>query len=481
MDILMSILHEQQKKSEAAADQCDTGLKDVACDLCTRRKRKASKSCTQCLVSYCEDHLQPHHDVPAMKKHKLIEPVENLEDNICFQHKQVKTRFCLNCKECICDLCQTDKHTDHRIEPVELAQEQLQAAQLSVQHRVQVLESDISLLQQELPAINESADKVVSEIENKLQAFLIQKIKQQQQTEITRVQNLLKQLQQMLAEEKKQDTELEQIAQIKSYTDFFKQWSSVSAKEDNTSITSAIPEHPSPLKYFEQAFMAVSEFVKGFENLTQTVIEENVSLTQNSEFLQYSTEITLNRNTASNTLALSEYSTKVAYSIEKQSRSPHPDRFIDKPQVLSIKALPPRCYWEVEWTGISVLVGVAYKAIMREGPESEFGNNNKSWMLECQKKRGYSFKHNSKKEDLRVPCQSHRIRVFLDYKAGILSFYEVSETNKFTNSSTNHLQSYDYIYKEALRWTWTLFEKCNCKDVCQRRQIEAKTPNLPEY
>uniref|UniRef100_A0A8C2C4B4 RING-type domain-containing protein n=1 Tax=Cyprinus carpio TaxID=7962 RepID=A0A8C2C4B4_CYPCA len=61
---------------------------EVLCDICDDRKQKALKSCLMCQSSYCETHLEPHHRVPRLKKHKLINAVENLEDYICEQHER---------------------------------------------------------------------------------------------------------------------------------------------------------------------------------------------------------------------------------------------------------------------------------------------------------------------------------------------------------------------------------------------------------
>ncbi len=92
---------------------------EVFCDICDERKQKAVKSCLMCQSSYCETHLEPHHRVPRLKKHKLINAVENLEDYICQKHQRPLELFCRDDQTCVCVFCTEGDHRTHNNVPIE--------------------------------------------------------------------------------------------------------------------------------------------------------------------------------------------------------------------------------------------------------------------------------------------------------------------------------------------------------------------------
>lgn len=91
---------------------------EVLCDVCLGEGRpKALKSCLVCLTSYCEEHLKSH--AARFTKHKLIEPVANMEDRMCPKHERLLELFCKKDQTCVCVLCTETDHRAHYTVPVE--------------------------------------------------------------------------------------------------------------------------------------------------------------------------------------------------------------------------------------------------------------------------------------------------------------------------------------------------------------------------
>ncbi|CAI5681683.1 unnamed protein product [Oreochromis niloticus] len=454
-NIVLAALVEQLKKTglqAAPADHCYAGPEDVACDVCTGRKLKAIKSCLSCPASYCEKHLQPHYDAAPLKKHKLVAPSKKLQENICSFHDEVMKIFCRTDQQSICYLCTMDEHKGHETVPAAAErtekQKELEVRRLNIQQRIQEREKDVKLLQQEVEAINGSADKAVEDSEKicielirlirRKRTDVKKKVRSQQETEVSRVKELQEKLEQEIAELKRKDGELERLSHTEDHNQFLHNYPSLSALSESTHSSSI---NIRPLRYFEDVTAAVSEtrdklqdiLREEWTNISLTVTEVDVLLSPaepktRAGFLKYSHEITLDPNTANTHLLLSEGNRKVTRMKQQQPYSDHPDRFTVCYQVLSRESLTGRCYWEVEWRGGGVGVAVAYKNISRAGKSFEclVGYNDKSWELDCGT-NSFQFWHNKVKTVLSGPLSS-RVGVYLDHRAGILSFYSISKT-----------------------------------------------------
>ncbi|XP_039634745.1 tripartite motif-containing protein 16-like [Perca fluviatilis] len=474
---MLAVLVEELKKTglqAAPADHCYAGAEDVACDVCTRRKLKANKSCLQCLASFCEKHLQLHFESETFKKHKLVEPSKKLQENVCSRHDEVMKMFCRTDQQLICYLCSVDEHKGH--DTVSAAaeraerQRELEGSRQNIQQRIQDREKDVKLLRQQAEAINLSADKAVEDSEKiftelirlleKRSSDVKQQVRSQQKSEVSRVKELQEKLEQEITELKRKDAELKKLSHTEDHNQFLHNYPSLSPLSQSTSSI-----HILPLYYFEDVTAAVSEVRDKLEdilrekwtNVSLTGTEVDVLLPQpepktRAGFLKYSCEITLDPKTANKRLLLSKGNRKATLR-QKLSYSSHRDRFTGWYQVLSRESLTGRCYWEVEIRGRGVYVAVAYKNISRAGwlDECGFGLNDKSCALCCDN-NSYTFYYNkdqtpvSGPESSRVGVyledlgpdsgpdledsgpESSRVGVYLDHSAGILSFYSISET-----------------------------------------------------
>ncbi|XP_059180997.1 tripartite motif-containing protein 16-like [Centropristis striata] len=473
---MLADLVEQLKKTglqAAPADHCYAGPGDVACDVCTGRKLKAFKSCLQCLASYCEKHLQPHYESPPLKKHKLVEPSEKLQENICSQHDEVMKMFCRTDRQSICYLCSVDQHKGH--DTVSAAaerserQKELEVSRLNIQQRIQDREKDVKLLQQELEAINRSANKAVKDsgkmftelirLMQKRSSEVKRQVRSQQETEVSGVKEVEEKLQQEIRKLKRKDAELKKLSNTEDHNQFLHSYPSLSALSPSTSSIQI-----RPCRRFDHVTAAVSRV----RDKLQDVLRDkwtDVSLTEvdvllpaaepktRAEFLQYSREITLDPNTVNRDLLLSNGNREVTFTRQKQRYPDHPDRFLDVWQVLSRESLTGRCYWEVGWRGTGVNLGVSYKNISRAGRSGDcsFGYNNKSWALGCAYNT-YYFLYNNVYTSI-SGRSSYRLGVYLDHSAGILSFYDISETmtllhrvqTTFTQPLHAGVNIYDFI------------------------------------
>ncbi|XP_076733114.1 tripartite motif-containing protein 16-like [Maylandia zebra] len=204
------------------------------------------------------------------------------------------------------------------------------------------------LLQQEVEAINQSADQTVEHSEKiftelihliqKRSSDVKQQIRSQQETEVSRVKELQEKLEQEITELKRKDAELKQLSHTEDHIQFLHNYPSLSALSESTDSSSI---NIRPLSYFEDVTAAVSEvrdklqdiLREEWTNISLTVTEVDVLLPQpepktRAGFLKYSCEITLDPNTANKQLLLSEGNRKATVMEEQQSYSDHPDRFI---------------------------------------------------------------------------------------------------------------------------------------------------------
>uniref|UniRef100_A0A671UTC8 Tripartite motif-containing protein 16-like n=1 Tax=Sparus aurata TaxID=8175 RepID=A0A671UTC8_SPAAU len=454
-NILAEVVEDLKKTSTQqapppAAVAC-AGPSDVSCDFCPETKpNKATMSCLNCLASYCPTHIEPHYSVPVLKKHQLVSATIPLQEKMCMKHNKLMEIYCQTDKMCICYLCIIDEHKGHSTvsAAAERAEEQKQltVSQKKVQQREKERKKELNQLIQALKKYKscsgtavKTSDKIFDELITsikKKRTLVKQLMQSQEKTAVTKAEKLQLQLEDEITKLRRRDSELEQLSHVDDNIHFIQTFQSLSTSCESPDLPSdpvVCPQHS-----FEAVTGCVSELRGHMEKLlndtwprisvtvsTVDVVMPPVPKTR-EEFLRYCCPLTLDVNSAYRYLSLSQENRRATSSSRDNYIGIHSDRFTSIKQVLCREGLSNRCYWEVIWSGCTCSVAVSYKDISRSSSDSEFGNNNKSWSLDCSQ-QGYSFRHNKGSKTVSGP-RSSKIGVYLDYRAGTLSFYSISVT-----------------------------------------------------
>ncbi|XP_051993606.1 NLR family CARD domain-containing protein 3-like [Xyrauchen texanus] len=239
-------------------------------------------------------------------------------------------------------------------------------------------------------------------------------------------------------------------------------------------MASALRSNPSHLIELDLSYNHSGE--SGVKLLTERLNDTNCKLNKlnvdHNELIRiapglqkYACDLTLDPNTAHPSLLLSEENRKVTWGKEKQLYPDHPDRFEYYEQILCREILTGRCYWEAELTG-GTHVAVTYKGNNRkQGFDCRFGLNKKSWCLFWfDNGKICNVWHNN--NNIAIPAPSspfNRVGVYLDWSAGTLSFYSVTDTHTLT-----HLYTFNTTFTEPLYAGFRVYPD-NSVSLCQVR------------
>lgn len=413
---------------------------DVECDFCTVKKLKAVKSCLVCLASYCTTHLQPHFESAAFKRHKLVEVSASIQEKICPRHDKLLEVYCRSDDQCICLLCVMDEHKGH--DTVSAAaerkekQKQFGKKKQRYQQATQEKEKQLWQVKQKMKALQSSTDAAFDENEkaytemvlmaDKRRCAMKELIRDQERAVAGQAEALVDRLEKEIRELKEGEDELKQLSLTEDHIHFLQRCQKIfDWTEPDVPSDFNIQLH-TPFDFVTKAVSDLREkmetMAKAFAEISETIQVDSDPKTR-QEFSIYSRCLTLDPNTAFENLLLSEGNSKVTWIKKAQTQSYHPERFTKYDQVLCTEGLSGVCYWEVEWKGPRVEVAVCYK--VKELDESGFGYSDQSWCISLSNSL-CTFWHNGIKTKISVSC-SPTVAVYLNHKAGCLSFYSVSD------------------------------------------------------
>ncbi|XP_044198404.1 E3 ubiquitin-protein ligase TRIM21-like [Thunnus albacares] len=422
----------QQKASSSSSEQQAAKPGEVPCDVCAGTKLKALKSCLVCLASYCETHLEPHLTASRLKRHQLMDPVENLEDRMCMKHDKPLELFCKTDQTCVCMLCSVLNHKTHEFVPLkeeyegkkaELGKTEAEIQQMIQKRRLKIEEMKRSINFSKGNADREKAEGVqvftaLMEFVERSLNELIETIEEKQRTTEKQAEDFIKELEQEISELKKRSSEVKQLSRSEDHLHLLQNFPSLKAAPPTKDWTEVSVR---PSSYEGTVVRAVTQ-------LEETLSKEMKKLLAEVELKrvqQYAVDVTLDPDTANPHLILSDDGKQVNHGNVKKNLPDNPERFTRYVDVLGKQSFSSgRFYFEVQVKGKTDWdLGVARESINRKGViklRPQYGY----WTIWLRNGNEYKA-GNDPPVILSLKSQPQKVGVFVDYEEGLVSFYDV--------------------------------------------------------
>ncbi|KAG1964490.1 tripartite motif-containing protein [Pimephales promelas] len=270
-DIMEKLLRTKLHESEAARSLAGPG--EISCDFCAGEVFKAVKSCLECRASYCETHVNPHYNVPALKKHKLVKATVI---PICSKHDKLLEVYCRTDQVCVCMHCLMDDHKGHDTVPstIERGEKQMKLTdtQTKVKQTIHAKEKELQKMKMDITSHSASAKEAVK---NSTRAFtelakfiekrsneVIEKIKAQEKADLDQGEKLQEKLEGEITELKKREGVLETLLQTDDSIHFLQNYESMSSSSGSDEFPSLSFQ---PCCSFEDISKFVWELAKRLE------------------------------------------------------------------------------------------------------------------------------------------------------------------------------------------------------------------------
>ncbi|XP_056459106.1 zinc finger protein RFP-like [Gadus chalcogrammus] len=432
VNILVSEMADQFRTTVRVKEQPCFEPAEVLCDVCTGTQLKAVKSCLMCFTSYCQTHLEPHQRVAGLKKHRLVEPMDRLEDRMCKKHDRLLELFCQTEQECVCQFCTETDHKSHPVVPLkeeyEVKSALLGKIEAEVQQMIQERKLKIKEIKETVEFSKKDADGVIADGGQVFTALMRrvekcrddfnQTVKERLKTTEKRAEDLIKELEQEIEDLTNRSSEVKPLPHTEDHLHFLQTFRSLKdppPPRDWTTVEVRPPSYVGTLR-------------RSLDQLEETLNMEMKKLcdAELRRVQQYEVDVTLDPDTASPWVILSEDGKQVHDGGVEKILFGNPKRFTHYWYrcVLTRQSFSSgRFYFEVqvkdntEWG-----LGVARESIDRKGwkgwtPETGY------WTLDYNQDV-LVFRDNPD-VDLPLRAELQKVGVFVDYDEGLVSFYDV--------------------------------------------------------
>ncbi|XP_068448222.1 E3 ubiquitin-protein ligase TRIM21-like [Clinocottus analis] len=394
------------------------------------------------------EHLDPPPPYSSLRRYTLSGHSDSSPNlPLCPIHLRGLEFFCRTDNTCICCICvETGEHRGHHVNPVKrewhIKKSQLGVTELELNKLIYVRERKVVEIHNSLRAIQAAAEretdgtvcefsKLISNLE-RCQADVLEVVEKTQRVAEHRAQDLLRELEEEIAELKKRSSSLSQLNLSEDYISCLrrfpalstppqvKNWSGVSVRSELTSRVILSTVKQMMARFGDE----MQKLPKACQQslLNQSVPRHNPKIRRVQE---YADDITLDTVTAHQRLIISADGKQVHCGERNQSVPNNPERFDRVVCVLAHQGFNSgRHYWEVEVGGKTDWdLGVASRSVNRKG-KITVSPAHGYWFLSLRDQAEYAFR-TEPSTNLAVSLRPSRIGVYVDYDKGLVSFYNV--------------------------------------------------------
>ncbi|CAL9699270.1 unnamed protein product [Knipowitschia caucasica] len=422
MSEMVSLLRSKPQGEDLVMEPQTTAPGEVLCDLCPEPRLRALKSCLLCLLSYCESHLQPHLTNPRLKRHQLLHPLPNLEERICPEHQLPLEIFCRDHSLLVCLKCITEDHRNHQTVSLK---EQGEEQQATLKQQIKDRDVKVQEIQRSVERSQRNADTEIREglrvftalmecVQQSADSFKQSIVEKQQQIE-EEASQLIEQIQTEICELEQRGAEMEKLWSSEDHLHFVQTFTTIKPAPQLSAWRQKILRTP---RYMGRTGQAVSEL----RSRLRTQID--IFFSDFKTVQGFGVELSLDPNTANTHLVLSK-DLKQVYHSDQRNLPNNPERFKYRFVLGKQKFSSGKFYFEVQvkrkrfWT-----LGVARESVDRQTKTGTVETG--FWYLHMNGNGRYIT---SEVPAVALPVQSppEKVGVFVDYEAGLVSFYNVDK------------------------------------------------------
>ncbi|XP_044839859.1 E3 ubiquitin-protein ligase TRIM39-like isoform X1 [Mauremys mutica] len=406
---------------------------------CAEKGAGTPLTCPQCRAQFQKGEFKPNtqlSNIVQKLKQLGLKPGKGQKEDQCERHEERLKLFCEEDGETICWVCEKSRdHKSHTVVPVEeAAQEYKEKLQGALGPLRKELEEALVLTSKEKEKTTEWQRKVKNKREtiagefNKLhtllreeEQLLLQSLEEEERETLQRLRENVTKLSQQSSSLQQLIIEIEEKCQ-QPVVELLKDVKSTLSRSENVKLQE--PE-------------AVSTDLKNVYK---------ISLDMREALQRFGVDVTLDPDSAHPKLVLSEDRKRVRLGEKRQDLPDNPERFDTYPEILGAEGFAGgRRYWEVEvGDKTEWVLGVCRESVSRKG-QVRLSPRNGHWVV-WLRDGGYEAR-TSPSTPLPVSVRPSRVGIFLDYEAGEVSFYNVTNRSHlftFTGTFSGKLRPYFY-------------------------------------